>query len=181
MRGQGAPQVSITVQHIQESLCLAHIYAVAGMAGVAHSLRNVHDYGVDGQFDPVIIRHGRRVVSGHPLAFQAKATINWELVEGEIVYDLEAKTYDDIVSRTDSEITMVLILLCMPKEQADWHITTPDATTIRHCCYWAILGGDPCGNASKKRIRIPATNLLTPDSLRELMEAEKVRRETQCL
>lgn len=42
---------------------MAHIYAVAGMAGVSHDLRSAHDYGVDGQFDPVIIRGNRRVVS----------------------------------------------------------------------------------------------------------------------
>ena len=179
--GQDTPQVSITVQHTQESLCLAHIYAIAGVAGVNYAIRDVFDYGVDGQFDPVIVRRGRRVVSGHPLAFQAKATINWEVNNGEIVYDLEAKTYDDLVGRTPSEVTMVLILLCMPKEQIDWHRATQDATLLRNGCYWAILQGEPCGNTSTKRIRIPATNLLTPDRLRELMAAEKLRREAQCL
>jgi hypothetical protein len=179
MSGRGAQELSITVQHTQESLCLAHIYAVAGMAGVDHALRDIHDYGVDGQFDPVIIRGNRRIVSGHPLAFQAKATINWDLVDGNIVYDLEAKTYDDMVSRTESEVTMLLVLLCLPKNQAEWHTATPSATTIRNCCYWDILRGAPCGNVSSKRIFIPATNLLTPDSLKELLAAEKLRRETQ--
>jgi hypothetical protein len=171
--------LSITVQHIQESLCLAHIYAVAGMAGVNHAYKPAHDYGVDGQFDPVILRGNRRVVSGHPLAFQAKATINWDLVDGYIVYDLEAKTYDDIVTRHPSEVTMLLILLCMPKDQTAWHLATPDATIIRNCCYWAILRGEPCGNTSTKRIRIPASNLLTPDSLLQLLAAERERRLTQ--
>jgi hypothetical protein len=85
------------------------------------------------------------VVSGHPFAFQAKATINWELVEGSIVYDLEAKTYDDIVTRDASQVTMLLVLLCLPKDQADWHQATADATMIRNCCHWAILKGDLCG------------------------------------
>jgi hypothetical protein len=171
--------LSITVQHTQESLCMAHIYAVAGMAGVDHAYRAVHDYGVDGQFDPIVIRKNRRVVSGHPLAFQAKATMNWELVDGHIVYDLEAKTYDEIVSRGPSEVTMILILLCMPRDQVDWHSATSDATMLRNCCYWAVLTGDPCRNASTKRIRIPAGNVLTPDSLLALLAAEKERRQTQ--
>jgi hypothetical protein len=158
---------------------LAHIYALAGMAGVNHDLRSVHDYGVDGQFDPVVVRGNRRVVSGHPLAFQAKSTINWELVGGEIVYDLEAKTYDDIVSRTLSEVTMLLILLCLPKDGSKWHEPTLSETTLRHCCYWEILRGEPCGNVSTKRIFIPATNLLTPSCLRELLHAEKMRRQGQ--
>lgn len=173
--------MTITVQHIQESLCMAHIYAVAGVAGVNHAYNPAHDYGVDGQFDPVIVRGNRRVVSGHPLAFQAKATTDWEVVGGHIVYDLEAKNYDDIVTRDASEVTMILILLCMPKDQNDWHLATPDDTTMRNCCYWAVLQGPPCGNASTKRIRIPIENLLTPDSLKELLAAEKIRRETQWL
>jgi len=171
--------LSITVQHTQESLCMAHIYAVAGVAGVNHAYKAVFDYGVDGQFDPVVLRGTRRIVSGHPLAFQAKATINWELVGDEIVYDLEAKTYDDIVTRQPSEVTMILILLCMPKDQVDWHLATPDATMLRNCCYWAVLKGGPCGTTSSKRIRIPADQILTPDNLLELLAAEKERRLTQ--
>ena len=158
---------------------MAHIYAVAGVAGVNHAYDPAHDYGVDGQFDPVIIRGNRRVVSGHPLAFQAKATTNWELSGENIVYDLEAKNYNDIVSRHPSEMTMILILLCMPKDQAKWHLATPDATMMRNCCYWIFLKGAPCNNVSTKRVYIPVANLLTPNSLKELLATEKRRRESQ--
>ena len=174
--------MSITLQHTQENLCLAHIYALAGMAGVNHLVRHVHDYGVDGQFAMVARRpDGRLAMSGYPLDFQAKATVNWELKEGSIVYDLEAKTYDDMVSRDASETTLMLILLCLPKSQAEWHEMTESATTIRHCCYWQILSGDLCGNVSTKRIHIPATNLLAPDTLKELLASERVRRQNQVL
>jgi hypothetical protein len=116
--------LSLTIQHIQESLCRAHVQAVAGMAGVIYQPRDSYDYGVDGQFHPVIMRGNRPITSGHPLDFQAKSTVNWELVDGKIVYDLEAKTYNDIVSRTASETTLILILLCLPKDQAEWHATS---------------------------------------------------------
>ena len=46
---------------------------MAGMAGLNYGIRNVFDYGVDGQFSLVTIRDGRRVNSGFPLDFQAKA------------------------------------------------------------------------------------------------------------
>ena len=65
----------ITEQHTEESLCLAHIYALAGVAGVNYGIRKGYDYGVDGQFNEVITRGTRRVDSGFPLDFQAKATI----------------------------------------------------------------------------------------------------------
>src|SRR6185312_5629562 len=101
--------MSITLQHTQESLCLAHIYALAGVAGLNWAIRKVYDYGVDGQFNMVVERNGRRGDSGFPLDFQGKATIKWELQHGSIVYDVEAKTYNDLASRTTAETTMILI------------------------------------------------------------------------
>ena len=169
----------ITEQHTEESLCLAHIYALAGVAGVNYGIRKVYDYGVDGQFNTVIARGTRRIDSGFPLDFQAKATVDWELTDGYIVYDLESKTYNDMVERSDAETTLMLILLCLPETRAQWHGTTPQETIMRHCCYWHILRGDPTSNASTKRILIPESQILTPDSLNQLLTAERLRREGQ--
>jgi hypothetical protein len=172
--------LSITLQHTQESLCIAHICAVAGMAGLDYEIGDAFDYGVDGHFYEIARRSGgRRAASGYALDFQAKATVNWELSEAHIVYDLEAKTYDDIVSREPSATTLLLVLLCLPKSQPEWHEATVSATVIRHCCYWMILAGEPCGNASTKRIFIPTSNILTPSALRDLLAAERIRRQSQ--
>lgn len=178
-RGWGSG-LSITIQRIKENLCIAHIYAVAGMAGVGLGLRNVNDYGVDGQFDPVVIRGTRRVISGFPLPFQAKSTVDWEIKDGHVVYDLESKTYNDIVSRTEAEATLLLVLLCLPKIATDWHSVTSDATTLRNCCYWHHFRGDLADNEnSTKRIKIPTGQLFAPESLKELLASEKARREAQ--
>ena len=169
----------ITDQHTEESLCIAHIYALAGVAGVNYGIKKVYDYGVDGQFCEVVLRGNRRIDSGFPLDFQAKATVNWELEDDHIVYDLEAQTYNDLVSRTAAESTMILILLCLPPHRSDWHGTTYDETILRHCCYWYIITGEPTSNTSTKRIRVPRQNLLTPASLTGLLAAERQRREDQ--
>jgi hypothetical protein len=169
----------ITEQHTEESLCFAHIYALAGVAGVNYSARKTYDYGVDGQFSAVVNRDNRRIDTGFPLDFQAKATVNWELVDNKIVYDLEAKTYNDFAQRTPAESTMILILLCLPKNRSDWHGTTCDETILRHCCYWHTISGKPTSNTSKQRISVPRENLLTPASLNELLVLERARRENQ--
>lgn len=137
------------------------------------------DYGLDGHFRSVVIRGARRVTSGHPLDFQAKASANWELMNNEIVYDLEAKTYNDLVSRSDAEATLVLVLLCLPKNQSEWHISTASETTLRHCCYWYVIRGEITDNTATKRIFIPCENLLTPENLKMLLVAERTRREIQ--
>jgi len=147
----------ITTQHTQESLCLSHIYALAGMAGINYAIRKVYDYGVDGQFNTVKERTGRKVDSGVPLNFQAKATIDWELRNGQIVYDL----------------------LCLPRDQVNWHLIETQATTMRHCCYYHLLSGEPTENENTKRISIPAGNVLTPDTLNKLLAFENATRQSQ--
>ena len=166
----------ITEQHTEESLCFAHIYAVAGVAGVNYSA-NRYDYGIDGRFTPVVRRGTRLIDSGFPLDYQAKATTDWELKDGKIVYDLESKTYNDFVHRTDAETSLILILLCLPKQRNDWHSSSCDETILRNCCYWHTITGQPTENKNTTRIFIPSENLLTPASLNELLMLERQRRE----
>lgn len=169
----------ITVQHTEESLCFAHIYALAGIAGVNYSARR-YDYGVDGHFSAVVrVRENRLVDSGFPLDFQAKATVDWELVDGKIIYDLEAKTYNDFVGRPADATTMILILLCLPKDRNSWHEMSYEQTILRHCCYWHAITGEPTSNSSTKRIQIPVDQLLTPEVLNELLILERARRRGQ--
>lgn len=149
------------------------------MAGVIYELTTSYDYGVDGQFRSVVMRGTRRVASGYPLDFQAKATINWELTANKIVYDLEAKAYNDMASRTAAETTIILILLCLPKNQSEWHSCSTSETTLRHCCYWHFVSGELTENLASKRIYIPYENVLTPESLRILLAVERERRENQ--
>ncbi len=146
------------------------------MAGLDHGIRDVHDYGVDGQFEEIVIYGAQRTNSGHPLAFQAKATIKWDLVGGDIVYDLEASAYNNMVRRKESAVTLMLILLCLPREKALWHSASHDGTLLRNCCYYHILRGDPVSNTSTKRVFIPITQILTADALNELVVAERMRR-----
>ena len=170
----------ITIEHTKENLCAAHVYAICASAGVLLGNAHVHDYGVDGVFNTVINRRARRVVSGFPLDFQAKSTVNWEFKDNHVIYDLESKTYNDIVSRSDAETTLMLILLCLPKNCTDWHSVTAQYTTLRNCCYYHTLKGCPVENEnSTKRIRIPLTQVLTAESLTQLLAAEKSRRESQ--
>jgi hypothetical protein len=149
-------QLPITVQHTKETLCLAHIYAAAGMAGVNVS-QTVHDYGVDGYFVHVVQRGGRRAASGFSLDYQAKATVDWELKGESIVYDLEAKTYNDIVSRTKSETTLILLLLCLPKSPSDWH----EASQFRIPGCDTVATGT-CSRASPLRTTRPSASIYRP-------------------
>ena len=164
----------LTEQHTAEALSRAYVQAVAGKAGVNLSFP-LHDYGIDGAFRPIHIVGGRRVESGFSLDFQLKASKNWTINENHVVYDLEAKTYNDLVLRRSSGtvVPCILILLCLPEDPQEWLDLNEERLLLRKCCYWEHLKGDPTENTQTVRIRIPAVQLLSPESLLILLERIK--------
>ncbi len=171
----------LTTQHIQEDLSRAYIQAVAAKAGVNLSLgTQSHDYGVDGTFHQVAIRtrtdaqgksRQRRLNSGFNLEFQCKASKEWVSEPSEIVYDLEVKTYNDLVQRSTSlnATPLILILMCLPSQEGDWLDLTEHHLLLRKCCYWHRLTGLESDNLERKRIRIPKVQLLDPLAVTTLL------------
>jgi hypothetical protein len=166
----------ITSQHTEECLSLAHVHALAGRAGVNLAAQRIHDYGVDGSFRSVKIIGTRHVESGFSVDFQLKATTTWEHKGSNVVYDLEAKNYNDMVQRDSEATTCILILLCLPTQESQWINFDETRMVLQHCCYWTQLQGAPTANASTKRIFIPRKNTLSPRAIVSIMEDEYKRR-----
>ncbi|NHC36645.1 DUF4365 domain-containing protein [Scytonema millei] len=164
----------LTDQHIAEALSRAYIRAIAGRAGLNLAIRE-YDYGVDGSFDEVIVRQNRRVESGFSLSFQLKASTQWKLDSTHVIYDLEAKTYNDLILRRSirAAIPCILILLALPPDSTQWLICEESELRLKGTCYWEYLSGNLSGNRQSVRIYIPRTQRLTPESLLTLMENVK--------
>lgn len=161
----------ITEQHAAERLSRAYVYAIAAKAGLNIGTRDL-DYGVDGTFHPVrVLPGGRHLGSGYPLDFQLKASKNWTAENGHIVYDLEAKTFNDFIARRDSpgSTPFILMLLCLPPESEQWCTITEEQLLVRKCVYWFMPTGDRTTNTSSIRIRVPRANLMTHDVLSDMM------------
>ena len=160
----------ITEQHREEHLSRAYVHAVTAKAG--HIFEPpISDYGVDGTLHQVENRNGRRDRSGFSIDLQAKATINWFIRDGNVIYDLEAKTYNDLVARFKRRraTPMILVVLCLPKEEAEWLTLSADQMTLKHCCYWCQFAGEFTDNEQRIRIEIPQGNVLTPDTVARLL------------
>lgn len=164
----------LTEPHILESLSRAYVRAIAGKAGLNLSIRE-YDYGVDGNFDEITIRNNRRVESGFSLSFQLKASSHWQRDDNTVIYDLEAKTYNDLVIRRNFRMAVpcILILLALPPDSSQWLIYNEDEMRLRGSCYWEYLNGIPTENRHSVRIRIPRQQRLTPESLLDLIEKVK--------
>jgi hypothetical protein len=164
----------LTEQHIAESLSRAYIRAIAGRAGLNLAIRE-YDYGVDGSFDEVIVRQNRRVESGFSLSFQLKASTLWQLDATYVAYDLEAKTYNDLILRRSmrAAIPCILILLALPPDSAQWLVCEESELKLRGTCYWQYISGELSENRQSVRIRIPRSHRLTPESLLTLINNVK--------
>jgi hypothetical protein len=164
----------LTDQHIAEALSRAYVRAIAGRAGLNLAIRE-YDYGVDGSFDEVVVRQHRRVESGFSLSFQLKASTQWQLDSSYVIYDLEAKTYNDLILRRSmrAAIPCVLILLALPTDSTQWLVCEEAELRLKGTCYWEYLSGSLSENRQSVRIRIARQQRLNPESLLALMENVK--------
>ncbi|MBE6070706.1 MAG: DUF4365 domain-containing protein [Clostridium butyricum] len=168
---------SISEQHIKEGISTGYVKAIAHYAGMNIEFSDM-DYGFDGTFSGVKIREHagkRRILSdGCKLDFQLKASINVEIKNDVVEYNLEAKNYNDLV---DTEICTprILILYKLPKDKESWIKVSTTETVFKDCAWWCYLSGqEETKNKEKKLIKIPKNQILDQNSLRELMK--KVRR-----
>lgn len=165
--------MTVLIQNIEESLSVAYVSSIVAKSGSSFDIVS-KDYGVDVSVRRVDRFNGKLMDMGVSFDCQLKATINWQEEEAFIVYDLEADTYNKIIYRhQNSTIPCLLVLLCLPTEQAEWLHISEDELKLRKCCYYYYINGEPTNNQVSIRIRIPRTNIFSPDAVRELVE--KVR------
>jgi hypothetical protein len=161
-------------QIIQKLLSVAHVRAVAARTGV--SISNFDkDFGIDGTFRQISTIGNRRFTSGYALDFQLKASIDLTLEPEHIVYDLEVKTYNDLVQRRlGSDATpCILILKALPSDSEQWLTTTEVGLFLGGACYWEYLQGELSRNKQSVRIRIPRAQEFCPESLLRLMTSAR--------
>jgi hypothetical protein len=160
----------LTDQHIEEGLSRAYVRAIASRAGV--NIGGLEfDYGMDGTFRTIYVINRRRVTGGFSIDFQLKASTRWILDDIHIRYDLEAKTYNDLVTRSNipRAAPLILVLLCLPVNPEQWLENNEEQLVLRKCCYWTRLVGTQTNNTESHRIRIPRDQLLTSESLTSML------------
>ncbi|WP_242851800.1 DUF4365 domain-containing protein [Clostridium sp. IBUN22A] len=128
---------------------------------------------MDGTFKDVKLRENRLVESGYSIDFQLKATVTAEIEDECIKYNLEAKNYNDLVD-DDVMTPRILILYTLPRDPNEWVKVNEDMTVIKNCAWWCSLKGNKLtSNSHTITIRIPKNQLLTSETLSELMNKIK--------
>lgn len=154
----------------KEQFSLGYIHMLCSAAGLDFDPkgRALDNQGVD-----ITITAPGKVngVSNVRLDVQVKCTSSSIVDNGDSVkFDLESKNYNRLIA-TDTYDRQVLIVVHVPDEMTDWVQVKDDKTVSRYCAYWLDLRGrKPTKNKSSIRIKISKDNLLTPESLQQLIE-----------
>lgn len=105
-----------------------------------------------------------------PLSLQLKATAQECIENGEVVFDLPIKNYDDLRDPARG-IPSLLVVLHLPREEDRWVTHEPDLLLLRNSAYYLnLLGSVAVHNEKTVRVRIPVAQRLTKDSLLELLQ-----------
>ncbi|WP_411573679.1 DUF4365 domain-containing protein [Streptomyces fradiae] len=69
------------------------------------------------------------------------------------------------LARTPVAVHRILVVMLVPRSRDDWLRARHDGLDLRHCCYWANLGGHPVTGRRRTTVGIPATRLFDDGAL----------------
>lgn len=117
-----------------------------------------------------------RYVDLNDFKAQLKCTTTITEEGDELVYDLEAKTFNDLVLITNTP--RVLVVLRLPDDEANWMALTTEQLIIKHCAYWiSFRGQQPTTNTATTRVGIPKNQMFSPEEYRLACDAHRDRRQ----
>lgn len=154
---------------LKEELSYAYIHALSARAGFTCDRPGKDRQSMDVQVNS----EGRAceqalIVQAH-LGIQLKATAQ-EIPDGnEIPFSLPIKNYNDL--RCLNAIPRLLVLFVMPPDANQWlRCEIEEHLITRRCAYFLNLFGYPeVQNATARTVHIPRQNVLTVESLKNLM------------
>ena len=165
--------MAIPLDHMKERLHFAYVHAVVARAGATCQPLS-EDYGIDATISAIKRKpNGKYGPTSISFECQLKATTKLELRDDQIVYDLDAKAYNNLVELENR--FGILILYRLPKNPDEWLKVSGDALCMETCCYWKLLTGDTTTNTDSKRICIPKQQLFDTHAVTYLLDKVRQR------
>jgi hypothetical protein len=132
------------------------------------------DYGIDLSLHDIENYGAWRGESGYRLDIQAKATTLANVDPTQVRYDLRVKDYE-LLRDEAAGGPRLLVVLVLPREEAQWLAQSEEELLLRHCAYWSSLKGlGPTTNRKTVRVLLPRVNVFSVEALLDLMRRYKV-------
>ena len=85
-----------------------------------------------------------------------------------MTFPLPVKNYDDL--RRETLVPLILVVLVLPEDPAQWLELTEEGMISRRCAYWTCLRGRPeTRNARTVSIRLSRSRLFSVEQVQEIM------------
>ena len=162
---------------IKEDLSIAYMSAICAVAGIAFDLQRHDEDSTDAIIKKLIALPDERKCEVS-LRVQLKATSSpsqYREDDENLTYILKAKNYNDL--RTSSTTPIILAVLILPKNEAEWLKWTKEDLLIKGRMYWqSFASSSEKDNKNTVSVRISKENYLNSDKLLKLLQkmAEEV-------
>lgn len=158
---------------IKEELSISYMTAVSAAAGISFDLQRHDEDSTDAELRKTIVLDAdknERFNAG--LRVQLKATSSPNLCQdcgGTIKYVLKAKNYNDLCCEATTPI--ILALLILPEDKAEWLKWTSEDLLIKGVMYWAnFQGQERTSNTGSVTVEIDKKHKINSDTLQDLLE-----------
>lgn len=154
----------LTENYRKSELSFACLSAICAMAG--YTCQRGPDPDLD-SIDAIVKAGG---FARPQIDVQLKSTSAPDLKGGVLHFRLSRKNYDDLAGLRQNPT--ILAVLELPPDPAEWLSCDEERLILRRRLWWISLEGSP---QDSRTVRIPQSQFLTPDSLKELVANARER------
>lgn len=144
----------------QEAFQRGCLSAVAAAAGIGFDGGNGPDFHKADNY--LTLLDGFTSVS---VIVQLKTCTTLKEENGEIIYDLEAETFN-MLRNPQNNVPRCLILMDLPATPGDWTECSHDRLLLKRRMFWAhFYGEDATPNTYERRVRVPRSQMIDSTNL----------------
>lgn len=157
----------LTENYRKSELSFACLSAICAMAG--YTCQRGPDPDLD-SIDAIVKAGG---FARPQIDVQLKSTSVPNLKDGVLRYRLRRKSYNGLAGLRQNPA--ILAVLELPPDPDEWLNCDAERLILRRRLWWVSLEGSPPLHADGGTVRIPQSQFLTPDSLKELAAEARER------
>ncbi len=164
----------------KEEFSYGYLKMIGAKSGLA--IEN-HGRSIDNQGIDIQIVYAGKIGNIHTPRIDAQVKCTSQDIEKEdyINFSLDIKTYE-ILRNKFVYVPIILIVVLVPIDLDEWIDINSERTISKKCAYWIFLTGYPTSDNQKSiTVKIPKINLITPESLSNIIKQEAEKRRKQII
>lgn len=156
-------------KEMMEALQFSYLRAVAASAGCIVSKPDIDD-GIDVQLSHQSESHNGDQVAR--LEVQMKATSRSAEKRSDYVAATMSRKRWNYYSTENPTINKIVVVMSLPRNQAQWTMAQHDSFSIYYCAYWVNLSGapTPSNGVENPTVKAPKSQIFDDVALCDMME-----------